>query len=138
MIAGEIKCKVQGQDDFVELKGTTNYNFEKNSYKGWLQAYLLGNQRVVFAIRNYDYILEDVKDEEVANIPRKYESIGNWKGCDMLGFLYSVLQKIQEAVLEGSTCTIKYDGRQMYHITVEKENEVFLIDEFKEYVNHSS
>ena len=56
----------------------------------------------------------------------------------MLEFLFSVLQKIQETIPEGNTCTIKYDDRQMYHITVEKENEVFLIDEFKEYVNHSS
>ena len=98
----------------------------------------MGNQRVVSGLRNNDFILEHVKDEKIAEIPRKYESIGNWKGCDMLGFLHSVLQKIQETVPEGSTCTIKYDGRQMYHITVEKENEVFLIDEFKEYASSSN
>ena len=133
LIAGEPDC--QDQDDFIEIKTTTVVDFERNSYKGWLQAYLLGNQRVLYGLRNNNFILEDVKDEKVADIPGKYEILGNWKGCDMLGFLYSVLQKIQEKVPEGSTCTIKYDGRQMYHITVENENEVFLINEFKEYVS---
>ena len=136
LIAGEPDCK--DQHGFREIKTTITKSFARNSYKGWLQAYLLGNQRVVFGLRNDDFILEHVKDEKVAEIPRKYESIGNWKGCDMLGFLHSVLQKIQETVPEGSTCTIKYDGRQMYHITVEKENEVFLIDEFKEYASSSN
>ena len=136
LIAGEPDCK--DQHGFREIKTTITRSFARNSYKGWLQAYLLGNQRVVFGLRNDDFLLEDVKDEKVADIPRKYGFKGNWKGYDMLGFLYSVLKKIQETVPEGSTCTIKYDGRQMYHITVEKENEVFLIDEFKEYVNHSS
>ena len=136
LIAGDPDCK--DQDGFREIKTTRTDSFARNSYKGWLQAYLLGNQRVVFGLRNDGFILKDVKDEEVAEIPGKYESRGNWKGCDMLGFLHSVLQKMQETVPEGSTCTIKYDGRKMYYITVEKENEVFLIDEFKEYVNLSS
>ena len=51
-----------------------------------------------------------MKDEKVADIPRKYERIGNWKGCDMLGFLYSVLLKIKEKVKEVTTCSIWYDG----------------------------
>ena len=103
LIAGEVKCKVEGQNDFVELKGTTIYNFAKNSYKGWLQAYLLGNQSVSYGLRS-GYILEDVKKLRVVDIPEKHAS---WDGCAMLGFLYSVLQELQERVPEGATCTLK-------------------------------
>ena len=134
LIAGEVKCKVEGQDDFVELKGTTYDSFKRNSYKGWLQAYLLGNQSVSYGLRS-GYILEDVKKLKVVDIPKNYAS---WDGCAMLGFLYFVLQELQQRVPEGATCTMKCDrkvGKRSYYVTVDDNNSVFLNTEFMEYVN---
>ena len=135
LIAGEVKCKVQGQNDFVELKGTTNYDFKKRTLGGWLQAYLLGNQSVSYGLRNDNFILEDVKKLKVDDIPKNYAS---WDGCAMLGFLYSVLQELQQRVPEGATCTLKCDrkvGKRSYYVTVDDNNSVFLNTEFMEYVN---
>ena len=133
LIAGEVKCKVEGQNDFVELKGTTIYNFAKNSYKGWLQAYLLGNQSVSYGLRS-GYILEDVKKLRVVDIPEKHAS---WDGCAMLGFLHSVLQELQERIPEGATCTLKcnLNVNRSYYITVDDNDSVFLNTEFMDYVN---
>ena len=95
----------------------------------------MGNQRVLYGLRNDHFVLEDVKDEKVADIPRKYESIGNWKGCDMLGFLYSVLLKIEEKVKEGTTCTIWYDTEVDWEFYYIDHSDVFLNTEFKKYAN---
>ena len=134
LIAGEVKCKVQGQDDFVELKGTTINNFKQRTLGGWLQAYLLGNQSVSYGLRS-GYILEDVKKLKVDDIPKNYAS---WDGCAMLGFLYSVLQELQQRIPEGATCTLKCNRKvekRSYYVTVDNNNSVFLNTEFMEYVN---
>ena len=51
----------------------------------------------------------------------------------MLGFIYSVLQRIKNEVLEGGMYTLKYEGEDNYNLLADRENETFLSDEFKRY-----
>ena len=135
LIAGETKCKMKGQDEYIELKGTKMENFDWRSRGGWIQAYLLGNQSVAYGLRNDDFFLEEVRKLKVEDIPRNYAS---WNGCAMLGFVYSVLQKLQEKVKEGTTCILKCNVKEYgryYYITVDDDNGVFLNPEFKKYID---
>ena len=75
-----------------------------------------------------------MKKLRVVDIPENYAS---WDGCAMLGFLYSVLQELQERVPEGATCTLKcnLNVNRSYYITVDDNDSVFLNTEFMDYAN---
>ena len=131
LIAGEIDCK--DNDEYVEMKTTKVTNIWKTMFKGWLHAYLIGNHRLVYGLRDNDFNLVSVIEEPIRSIPGKYQRIGNWNGQQILGFIYSVLQRIKNEVPEGGTYTLKYESGDAYHLLSYRENETFLSDEFMRY-----
>ena len=132
LIAGKVNCKDMTQNEYIKIKTGTQSDFDIDIYIACLQAYLLGNQRVVYGLRDDAFNLEDVQDMKVKNILEAKEHKKSFD--ELLGFLYSVLVNIKEKVEEGTICTIWYDGevdKQFYYID---GSGVFLNTEFKKRV----
>ena len=100
LIAGEPDCNLHsGKDEegFIEIKSTTRNGIKnKSAAMGWLQAYLLGDRKVVYGIRNNEFVLQDVLIEYVMDVPEKYGVPGRWRGTDMLVVYISPLTAIFE------------------------------------------
>ena len=133
LIAGEVDCK--DSDEYVEIKTVKDTKICAAISKGWLQAYLIGNHKLVYGLRDSTFSLVNVIEEPIECVPHKYEEKGKWDGRKMLGFIYSVLQRIKNEVPEGGTYTLKYEGGDNYNLLADKENETFLSDEFKRYAS---
>ena len=131
LIAGEIDCK--DEDEYIEIKTAKEFNLSTRMQSGWLQAYLIGNHKLVYGIRDDDFNLVNVIEEPVGSVPGRYQEEGNWNGQQILGFIYSVLQIIKNEVPEGDTYTLKYEGGDTFHLLSYREDETFLSDEFIRY-----
>ena len=101
--------------------------------RGWLQAYLIGNHKLVYGLRDNDFNLVNIIEEPIGSVPDKYEEKGKWNGQEMLGFIYSVLQRIKNEVPEGGACTLVYCGRRdtKYYLIPDSDSGTFLSNEFK-------
>ena len=94
----------------------------------------MGDRKVVYGIRNKGFVLQNVVVEYVMDVPDKYGRPGRWRGTDMLGFIYTVLKKLQDMVPEGGFCTLKYNGDEFdrkYYIITDDDAEVFLDNDFR-------
>ena len=127
LVSGETDCKTE-DENYVEIKTANQRFFTERMSKGWLQAYLGGNQILVYGLRDkYGYV-NAVKKENVSQVPGKYQGVGNWRANSMFGFINAVLQKLKDVVPEGGTCTLKHSFGKCT-VTVDSDSEVFLIDD---------
>ena len=134
LIAGEIDCK--DNDQYVEIKTANTTNLWKMMFRGWLQAYLIRNHKLVYGLRDNDFNLVNVIEEPIGSVPGKYQGKGKWNGQKILGFIYSVLQRIKNEVPEDVIYSLKYFGGQdtKYYLIPDSDCGTFLSDEFKRYV----
>ena len=135
LIAGEIDCKAK--DEYIEIKTALESKLSKRMRRGWLHAYLIGNHKLVYGLRDNNFNLVRIIEEQTESVPGTYQEEGNWNGQQILGFIYSVLQRIKNEVPEGRIYTLKYDGERdtKYHLIPDSDSGTFLSDEFKRYVS---
>ena len=131
LIAGEIDCK--DEYEYVEIKTAHEHLLSEKMQSSWLQGHLIGIHKLVYGLRDDNFNLDKVIEEPIGSVPGKYQEEGKWNGQQILGFIYSVLQRIKNEVLEGRTYTLEYKGGDTDYLLRYRENETFLSDEFIRY-----
>ena len=110
LLGCEVDCVENdgSQKFYMEIKTCLEGKLQKKISLGWLQAFLAGNERIVYGLRNRCGYITDIKKENVSTLPSKYRL--HWSGSAMMGLISSVLNKLRTVLPDGYRGVLRYDG----------------------------
>lgn len=152
--AGEVDS-VEGEKDakdplgrYVELKTASAINhikqaerFEDKLFTSWLQSFLVGTHKVVYAFRDRDMKITAVEEYQTDKIPSlvknsKINPVPRWNGNDAINFYAVFLSWIKDTVEDGKTYKLRHDPKSEFLELVPSNHTVldrkvsFLLPEF--------
>lgn len=155
--AGEVDS-VEGEKDpkdplgrYVELKTASAIKhikqaerFEDKLFLSWLQSFLVGTHKVVYAFRDRDLRITAVEEYKTDKIPSlvknsKINPTPRWNGNDAINFYAVVLSWIKDTVEDGKTYKLRHTPNSQFLELVPSDYSLpnrkvsFLLPEFVEW-----